>query len=189
MFAVEKQEYTQIKAKNWRLEKDLQNATLDKKIVERDLKEVQDQYAKSLADIESLNTKLSETKKMHEKALLELNKLNENLTNEVVKLTELIKNLEGKLDFQKEKHDDEKTVIEQLKLQLLEKEKEYQTLRQDYGNLSLERNSYEKQLMNCEASNNKLVIQLERIMAEKSDLLQEIDTCKREQQNNQSVSY
>ncbi|GJQ75197.1 hypothetical protein Trydic_g9799 [Trypoxylus dichotomus] len=180
-FALEKQELSQLKIKHWRLEKQLENATLDKKIVERDLKEAKEENNKLTAEIGSLNIKLGETKKMHERALLELNNLNENLTNEVVKLTDLIKNLEGKFSFEKEKCDNEKTIVQQLNKEILNKDNEYQTLQREYDSLSYEKSNYEKQLANAEASNKKLISQFERIMKEKANLLNEIENYKKEQ--------
>lgn len=77
------------------MEKDLTNAELDKKIVERDLKDSKEENKKLSGDIENLNVKIVENKKMHELALLELNNLNENLAMEVMKLKDITESLQG----------------------------------------------------------------------------------------------
>ncbi|KAI4463668.1 myotonic dystrophy s/t kinase-related [Holotrichia oblita] len=184
-FAVEKQEFIQFKSKHWRLEKQFENATLDKKIVERDLKEIKEENIKLTNEINTLNTTLGETKKMHQKALLELNNLNENLSSEIMKLTDIVNNLEEKLQFEKEKSDDEKTIVQQLNKESAEKDKEYQALQREYDALVFEKNNYQKQLEHFEASNSKLINQFERIMKEKADLFNEIENYKKEQHNNQ----
>lgn len=153
------------------------------------MKEAQEQNNKLVKDIESLNIKLTENKRMHEKALLELNNLNENLTNEVVKLTNLMKDLEGKLHFEKEKCDDEKITTEDLKRELLSKDKQYYELQRQYDSLIYEKSNVEKQLVNFQTSNDKLVNQFERIMKEKADLYSEVENYKREQHNSQLVCY
>lgn len=85
-----------MKSKLYRMEKDLTNAELDKKIVERDLKDSKDENKKLSDDIENLNVKIADNKRMHELALMELNNLNENLAMEVIKLKDITQSLQGK---------------------------------------------------------------------------------------------
>ncbi|XP_017783793.1 PREDICTED: citron Rho-interacting kinase [Nicrophorus vespilloides] len=101
--AVEKQEHSQLKSKFWRMEKDLNNAQLDKKIVERDLLESRTKNKELSNDIHNLKQQIDSSKKSNESSLHDLNALNTKLVNEISCLKMEIKSVQKKIDAGKQR--------------------------------------------------------------------------------------
>ncbi|XP_022914503.2 citron Rho-interacting kinase [Onthophagus taurus] len=184
-FALEKQELSQLKSKYWRMERELQNSNLDKKIIERDYKEAKDQNNQLTQDIEAMILKINETKTTHERALLELNGLNENLTTEVIKLSELVKNLEDKLSVQREKSDGEKDAFNDLRADLRKRDEEIRQLRNEISEVKSEKNQWERRVFEITKQNEFINVKINKECNEKNILMKEIEDLKRKINNSQ----
>lgn len=111
MAALEKQELVTLKSKFWRLEKDILNADLDRKIVERDLKDEQTKNKElnmQISDLEQLVTSIQKSK---DEAVSELGALNDKMALEVDKCKLELEKLQLKRDQQTLK---ERETIEQV---------------------------------------------------------------------------
>lgn len=183
--AVEKHELGQLKSKFWRLEKDLSNANLDKRIVERDLKDSQSENKKLQMQIDSLNMKIKDSKKVHEAALLELGNLNEELANEIIKLKEVVRNLESKFDFENEKCNIEKKNVIELSNIILIKEEKIKSLEKTIKNLEFEKFNMNGKLVESRDENVKYIAEIANLNQQVFALNSELQTAKRDLENTQ----
>lgn len=112
---LEKQELLKFKTTLWRCEKELSNSNLDKKIVERDLKEAQNENKKLTEEVNNLKEQFTNVKKQNQDALIELSGMNESMANEILKLKELNNQLHNEMSSKAEKQDQDQVVIGQFK--------------------------------------------------------------------------
>lgn len=111
----ESQELKELKMKIWRMEKEFSNTKIDKRIVERELKDAEKQIKELNVEITQVKQKSEEIKKIHESAMLELSNINEGLSLDLFKIRGMYKSSEEKLETEKCKLNEQKDFITQLK--------------------------------------------------------------------------
>lgn len=186
--AVQKQELGQLKTRFWRMEKDLENSEIDKRILQRELKECEQKNKQLATEIENLERKMEENRKASESALLELSSLNENLAGEVFKLKELLKSYEEKLDDERTKRDDERSAIAEFKHKLDAKEDTIVSLMKQIERANDEKLRLEDKLEETKAKMGEVHQTVEGVTREKVALNNELESSRRELQNTQLVS-
>ncbi|XP_018320783.1 citron Rho-interacting kinase [Agrilus planipennis] len=186
--ALEKQELSQLKIKCWRMEKSLDNAEIDKRILKRELKEVEDRAKQLSEDIMKLQNQMEDSKKAYESALLELSNLNENLATEVMKLQSSRSSLEDTLKIEREKFDKEKSIIDELKSAINSKEKENASLLKKIDSKDSEKKELEFKLEKSQSKINELLHKLDDVIKDKTMTESEMEKYKRELQNTQMNS-
>ncbi|XP_031331447.1 citron Rho-interacting kinase-like [Photinus pyralis] len=183
--ALDRQELGQLKTKFWRVEKDLGNAEIDKRIFKRELKETEEKNRELGTEIESLKGAMAEKIGVYESALTEVGAMNEDLANEIVKLKEVVRYMEERFKDEKEKSNSDQNVIDALKSEIKGKE------------ALLVSKAHEIEMWKREKDESCRIVEalrqekcnLERLLATsdkaKSTLQGEVDGCRRELQNTQ----
>lgn len=187
--ALQKQELTQLKTKLWRIEKDLQNAEIDKRILQRELKDCEKRNKELSEEIEKIKQHMEENKKIHENALIELNNINENLSDEIYKLKDLVKSLEGKFDSEKEKCDAEKSFVDELKREIHEKERNIASLMRQIDVVQNEKKEIVLKLENSKRETAIMQGKYEAVLKEQDGTKNELMNARRELSNTQLVSF
>lgn len=90
----ENQELKELRTKYWRMEKDFGNCKIDKRILERELKDALAEIKQLNSKIEECNKILGENKKASETALMELSGINESISMELLKVKDNYSNLQ-----------------------------------------------------------------------------------------------
>ena len=171
------------------MEKDLKNAELDKKIVERDLKDSKNENNLLTLQIDLLNKKMEDSRKKYDSALLELAGLNEDFSNQIISLKQLTKKLEEELHEEKCKSENKEITVDKFKTEIAQKDRNIFNLIEELKEVQKQKVDIEMQVVNHEKSNANLINQFERVLKEKADLLDSIETNKRDLNNNQKVWY
>lgn len=125
---MEKQELVQLKAKFWRIEKDLSNAEIDKRIFKRELKEAEDQIKSLTSEIEALKSQIAEKAKIHESSVTQLGEMNEQMADEVMKLQNILMTKDKEIENGKKTISDEINNANQFKLKVNQCQQEIATL-------------------------------------------------------------
>ncbi|XP_050504436.1 citron Rho-interacting kinase [Diabrotica virgifera virgifera] len=179
----ENQEFKELRTKFWRVERELGNAKIDKRILERELKDSQGeikQLTEKIHDFEEVGKK---AKSVHESALLELNNINETLTLELIKFKDECRIMEETLKKEKMKFEGEKSTILELKDIIRSKDDQINSLNSDFNLMKKERNNLENQIKTLENGKCELMHLLESLQKEKGDILNESNKIRRELQN------
>lgn len=92
--ALLKQDYQNTCSKLWRKEKDLSNCQLDKRILERELKETVEKMNSLKTEMESLRISHADERKAHEKDLNDVRELKIGLNEELFKIKLSLKDVE-----------------------------------------------------------------------------------------------
>ncbi|CAG9853757.1 unnamed protein product [Phyllotreta striolata] len=179
----ENQELKQLRTKLWRAEKDLSNAKIDRRILERELKDAREEMKQLTEQTKTIEEDLAQSRKANEAALLELNGINENLSLELIKTKDSYKNLQEKLSSEKEKLEIEKSVISELRDMTKTKDSQINSLIVDLSGLKKERNNLENELKSSQSEKDKLTGFVELLQKEKREIQDEWDKTKRELQN------
>lgn len=185
---MQKQELSQLKTKFWRLEKDFENAEIDKRILQRELKEAEKRNNELSEQIQRLQGEMEENKKLQENALLELSTLNENLANEVFKLKDVVRSMEEKMTYEKEKCDEEKSYVEELKREIREKERRIEELKFELERLDKEKLEFQGRIAAVRGESEVLRNKLDVALKEKERIGGECENLRRELSNTQLVS-
>ncbi|CAH1979493.1 unnamed protein product [Acanthoscelides obtectus] len=179
----ENEELKSLRTKYWKMEKEFGNAKIDKRILERELKEAQAEIKQLNEKLENLDKVLSESKKMHELAMLELSNINENISQELIKARGNCKNLEDKLENEKDKNLNDKTCIQELKDILRSKDQEIAHLKNESDEYYKEKSLVERRCKMYEEEKSKLMGQIERLHREKAEVFDNLNESKREYDN------
>nr|CAH7718792.1 unnamed protein product [Callosobruchus chinensis] len=179
----ENEELKSLRTKYWKMEKDFGNAKIDKRILERELKEAQTEIKQLNEKLENFEKTMSETKKIHELAMLELSNINENISQELIKVRGSYRNLEEMLDNEKDKNSNDKVCIKELKDILRNKDQEIAQLKNESDEYYKEKSLVERRCKMYEEEKSKLIEQIERLHKEKSEVFDDLDKSKREYEN------
>ncbi|CAG9767567.1 unnamed protein product [Ceutorhynchus assimilis] len=159
----------------YKMQKELSDCKIDKRILERELKEAKmeiKQHQEKLADFEKV---LAESKSCHEKALLELSHMNENVYTELVRSKENIKNLQEQLQNEKGKNCDEKSIINEMKSLLAAKDNGIQNLEHTIRDLQNQNVTISKRCENEEKAKANMAEAFEVVQKDKAKLLDKIE--------------
>ncbi|KAK5638338.1 hypothetical protein RI129_012633 [Pyrocoelia pectoralis] len=170
--ALEKQELVQLKTRFWRIEKDLSNAEIDKRIFKRELKETEDKNRELSNEVESLKVKMSETIDLHKSALTELGNLNDDLANEIERFKD-----------EREKFNSDMNVINDLRNELKDNQASLAAKTHEIELWKYEKNELSRvveTLQNEKCNMGRLVEDSDR---EKNVLSSELESCRCELQN------
>ncbi|XP_056637820.1 citron Rho-interacting kinase [Diorhabda sublineata] len=179
----ENQELKELRTKFWRVEKELGNAKIDKRILERELKEAESEIKRLTEKVELNEEETKKIKSIHEAALLEISNINESLSLELMKTKSSYKNLEDKLENEKEKFENEKTIIKELKETVRLKDDQIQSLTMEMKTIKKENNNLENEIKKLGNDKTKFVSSIESLQKEKGETLMETEKLKRELQN------
>ncbi|XP_060533319.1 citron Rho-interacting kinase [Cylas formicarius] len=179
----ESDELKELRVKFWRTEKELGNCKIDKRILERELKEAQVEIKSLSTQIAEHDQKLAELRKSHEIALLELSNINENVSMDLVRAKENIKNLERQVNDEKQRSNSEKHLINQLNKELSSREQKMENLNAEIASLRNEKNCLEERCKKDELERFKLMDFIENMQKEKADLQAALDKCRRQVDN------
>ncbi|KAJ8983720.1 hypothetical protein NQ317_009156, partial [Molorchus minor] len=179
----ENQELRELRLKYWRLEKELDNSKIDNRILERELKDAQSELKLANNKIEDLNKTLVENRRAHEAALLELSNINEEVSMELLKTKDGYKNLQDKLNIEKEKLDLEKKALVELERTVNSKEKITSALSKEIGDLKRDKSILENEMQKSENEKSRLMGLVEQLQKEKSDVYHELQKTRREMKN------
>ncbi|CAH1118647.1 unnamed protein product [Phaedon cochleariae] len=179
----ENQALKELRTKYWRMEKDLENSKIDKRILERELKEAQSEIKQLNETIEGHEKSLADTKRVGEAALVELSNINESMSLELMKLKNSCKNLQDKLDNEKEKNAGEKALLTELKEIVRSKDEQIAGQNNEISVIKKERTSMENEMRKYESDVIKLKLLVEVSQKEKREVQDELEKAKRELQN------
>ncbi|KAJ8927857.1 hypothetical protein NQ314_019638, partial [Rhamnusium bicolor] len=179
----ENQELKELRTKYWRMEKDFGNCKIDKRILERELKDAQTEIKQLKQNEENFNKTLAETKKTHESALLELSHINESMSLELIKVKDSYNNLQDKFNNEKEKVDEEKSVIHDLKEIIKSTDLKINSLNLEICTLKRDKSLLENEIQRYSKEKSELTDLVERLQKEKSELFNELEKSRREMQN------
>ncbi|KAK9874246.1 hypothetical protein WA026_002601 [Henosepilachna vigintioctopunctata] len=172
----ETQELRELKTKYWKMEKELNNAKIDKRILERELKEANEKNKQFIQQLDMQKNKMEENKKIQDMALLELNAMNESLSVEIVKLKEKEISLQKSLNEEKILNEQSEMLGVKLKSLNEEKEETIQRLYSEIEDLKIKLAQFEKEKIQ---SSEKLDV----LSKEKVDLQNRVGKAEREHQN------
>lgn len=170
------------------MEKDLENANIDKRILERELKDMEKCNKQLEAEIEEEKLKAAEGKKLHESAIMELSSLNENLTLDIVKLKDSLHCLEEKLKVEREKCDEEKLKLKFMQQQMNEKNAELEKAERMLDEAFVEKEKSVKRVKELEEDVTYLQECLEEAKKEKMVVESELESSRKDMENTQLVS-
>ncbi|KAJ8916601.1 hypothetical protein NQ315_000246 [Exocentrus adspersus] len=174
----ENQELRELRTKYWRMEKELSNCKIDKRILERELKDAQAEIKQLGGTVKGLETKLQENKKAHETALLELSGINESISMELVKVKDNYNNLQ-----RKKKTDGEKVIIQELKDILRTKDEQINSSSSEIEAFKKDKRVLENEIQRLANEKSRLLSVMESLQKEKSEIYDELDKAKRETGN------
>ncbi|KAL3270917.1 hypothetical protein HHI36_021424 [Cryptolaemus montrouzieri] len=172
----ETQELRELRTKYWRMEKELNNLKIDKRILERELKENEAKNKQLQEDIEKLNNKMLEHKKIHESALIEMNSIHDSLSMELMKVKETERSLQAKLSAEQKINEESKNIVAELKALSNGKEEKIRKL-------TSESELLRKQLGSFEVEKEKLGVNVDIVNKEKMELKNHLEKARRENQN------
>ncbi|KAL1489368.1 hypothetical protein ABEB36_014280 [Hypothenemus hampei] len=177
------QELREKQLQYYKIQKDLSNCQIDKRILERELKDAKAEIKLLETKVADLEKTISENKQSNELALLELSGINESISIELVKANETIKNLKDQLLNEKSKTDDEKTIIKELKGFLSSKEDTIKVLEKQLKDLKLHLSNKESIFKKEEIEKSKLMTLIEQLQKEKEGFQDTIDKLSVEKSN------
>lgn len=169
------------------MEKEFGNTKIDKRILERELKDANNELKQLKENIESLKTSNEEAKKIHETALLEMSHINETISMELIKFKDLHKNLQDRLNCEKEKSTSNKTLLNELNEIIKKKDAQMVESEKSVASLMHEKDSLERDIGKTEIEKDQLLKVIQTLQKEKSELFDELDRIKREMQNTYMV--
>lgn len=170
------------------MEKELDNCKIDKRILERELKDANAEIKALKEKIENFDKTSEEMKKIHESALLELNSINESVSLELMKLKDSYQNLQEKLTDEKHKSDEEKLIVYELKEIIKTKDEQINQLHLEIHAMKEDRKKLENNLKKLESNKTDVVTALTQLEKEKSELADELNKAKRQIENTNLVS-
>ncbi|XP_030763845.1 citron Rho-interacting kinase [Sitophilus oryzae] len=180
---VKPQELREKQLQFWKLEKELSNFKIDKRILERELKTAQ-------AEIKQLNeknleweAKFNEYKKCQESALLEIASINESISIELMKYKETNISLQEQLKYEKDKTETERAFINELKNIIKEKEEKINTVENNLKVLNDDMKTLEARFKKQELDKVKMNELIEELQKEKKQFNNESEQSKREIKN------
>lgn len=185
----ENQELKELRVKYWKMEKDFSNCKIDKRILERELKDATNEMKQLKEKLETFNKTIEESKKAHEAALLEMSSINETISMELIKSKDLNKNLQDKLKNEQDKSTGDKIIVKELKEIIQKKDEQINELSKSIGFAKNERVSLEDEIKRHELDKDHFVKVIQNLQKEKSELFDELDKMKREMQNTNMVSF
>lgn len=185
----ENQELKELRVKYWKIEKDFSNCKIDKRILERELKDTNNETKQLKEKVETLNKAMEESKKAQEAALLEMSSINESISMELIKCKDLIKNLQDKLKSEQDKTAGDKIIVKELKEIIQKKDEQINELSKSVGFAKNEKVSFEDEIKRHEMDKDQFVKVIQNLQKEKSELFDELDKLKREIQNTNMVSF
>lgn len=159
--ALVKQELTQLKTKHWRMEKELENAEIDKRILQRESREYEKQ-------IKLLNEEMENLRKQYENKETEI----ATMLQEIDSLKERVKRLE-----------EECGVMNCLRNELNEKQTKIEQLLYDLAKISNEREHLEHKYNSLQNENCNLQKLLSDLKREKTDQTNLLETKEKQLQN------
>lgn len=171
------------------MEKEFGNCKIDKRILERELKDSTNELKELKEKIESFNKISDEARKAHETALLEMSSINESISMELIKFKDFTKNLEEKLKSEKEKSAADKIILNELKEIIKKKDDQLNDLSRSIGSTKEEKASLVYEIEKHEMDKDQLVKIIQNLQKDKSELFDELDKVKREMQNTNMVSF
>ncbi|XP_066144839.1 citron Rho-interacting kinase-like [Euwallacea fornicatus] len=167
----------------YKQQKELSDCKIDKRILERELKEAKGEIKKLEEKITQSEKVLDESKRAQEAAVLELSGINESISIELVKAKENIKSLQDQLQNERSKTDDEKCIIKELKTFLSTKDESVRNLDSNIRTLKNELQSLETRCNREEAEKSKLLRLVEQLQQEKLQLNETIEKGKTDTSN------
>nr|CAI5863093.1 unnamed protein product [Callosobruchus analis] len=179
----ENEELKSLRTKYWKMEKDFGNAKIDKRILERELKEAQAEIKQLNEKLENFEKTMSESKQMHELAMLELSNINENISQELIKVRGSYRNLEEMLNNERDKNSNDRVCIKELKDILRNKDQEIAQAKNESDEYYKEKCLVERRCKMYEEEKSKLVEQIEKLHREKSEVFDDLNKSKREYEN------
>lgn len=185
----ENQELKELRVKYWKIEKEFGNCKIDKRILERELKDANNELKQLKEKIENFNKASEEARKVHETALLEMSSINETISMELIKFKDLNKNLQDKLKSEKEKSAADKIIVNELKEIIRKKDDQLNELNKCIGSTKNEKVTLEEEIKKHELDKDQFVKVIQNLQREKSELFDELDKVKREMQNTNMVSF
>lgn len=171
------------------MEKEFGNCKIDKRILERELKDASNELKQLKENMNVCNKTSEECRKAHEAALLEMNSINETISMELLKFKDLNENLKDKLNSEREKCAADKLTLNELKEIIRKKDDQLNELSKSIGSAKKETITLEDEIKKCEIEKDQLVKVIQTLQREKSDLFDELDKVKREMQNTNMVSF
>ena len=181
----ESQQLKELRMNMWKMEKELGNTKIDKRIAERELKDAMKEAKELSEEIQTLKIKIDENRKVHESAMLELNNINESLSIDLVKARESLKNFEDKLEHEKTKNGEEKALIEHLKETMKEKDARIATLTSEAKSLRNDLSSLKIQITKTEEQKQQILYECRRSRDDKQKLIDEVKDTKTQLENHQ----
>ncbi|CAH0549549.1 unnamed protein product [Brassicogethes aeneus] len=179
----ESQELREFRTKLWRMEKEFSNCKIDKRIVERELKEAQEEIKTLTEKISKFDEKVSETKKSSETALLEMSRINEDISLELMKMKDSYRNLQEKLENERKKSDDEETIIKELKKICQNGNEKIASMNREIATLEMEKKNMENHVRKNESEKARLLDLVDNLQKEKSELFNNLEKSNREIKN------
>lgn len=170
------------------MEKDFGNCKIDKRILERELKDSNKDLKELKEKIDSFNKTSEETRKANETALLEMNSINESISMELIKCKDLNKLLKEKLDNEIEKSAADKIILNELKEMIRKKDEQQNELSKLIGSTRNQIITFENEIKKHDMDKEQFVKIIQTLQKEKGELFDELDKVKREMQNTNMVS-
>jgi chromosome segregation ATPase len=184
----ESQELKEQRLKMYKMEKELGNVKIDKRILERELKDATNQIKELTKEKDEHKAKIDENRKIHEAALLELSNINENLSLEIMKITQSQKSFEDRLENERLKHEEEKRIIAQLKNALKEKDSIVSEFTSKANFFKDELLGVKEQCKKLEGEKYDGIVELGNSKKENERLIDEVKDLKRQLETSQTVS-
>ncbi|KAJ8956368.1 hypothetical protein NQ318_015106 [Aromia moschata] len=163
----ENQELKELRTKYWRMEKEFGNCKIDKRILERELKDAQAEIKSLNGKIEAFDETLAQRRKAHEAAILELSNINETISMELIKAKDTCDRLQDKLNNERDKSEEGKRGDQRA---------EGNNKRQGDSNL-------DNEIHKRDEEKSKLLESVERLQKEKGELYDELEKARREIEN------
>ncbi|XP_019763778.2 citron Rho-interacting kinase isoform X1 [Dendroctonus ponderosae] len=166
------QELREKQLQTYKMQKELSDCKIDKRILERELKEASAELKQLRETLTRSENQLLQSKKAQELALLELSEINENISMELMRSQDNVKMLQvkEKLQHEKSKTDEEKTIIAELKGFLKTKEDSNRQLANQIEALQSELSSANLRCNKEESEKTKLISLVEQLQKEKAHL-------------------
>lgn len=171
------------------MEKEFGNCNIDKRILERELKDCNNELKQFKEKIDNFNKASEEARQIHETVLLEMSTINETISMELIKFKDHSKNLQDQLNNEKEKSATNKIRVIELKEIIKKKDDELNELNKSISSTKNEKTTLEEEIKRHEMDKDHLVKVIQHLQREKSELFDELDKVKREMQNTNMVSF
>lgn len=183
----ESQELKELRTKFWRVEKELSNFKIDKRILERELKEALSEITQHKEKEKQLYETINNNKKAKDAALYELSSINESLTLDLMKTKDSLKSLLERLNNERKKSDDEETIISELKKIVVLKNEKVEALEKQLEDANVEKNNLEGHLKKNENEKQRLLNLIDDLRKEKSEINNRWEMARREVANTNLV--